>query len=680
MEGAAMPQESPRPADGWLARFRNSDVEERLSAIAELAQGGIEGFPSLLEALGDAEWRVRKSAVEQVLSLGFREEIVKGLMAGLKSEDNAALRNSAAEVLVRFGAAAVVALTAVVASADPDLQKFIVDILGEIGDRRATPVLVGLLPQFDENVAMAAIEALGKLRDVRAADPLIAVLRQDRPLLQFSAVKALQELGDGRAVEPLIACLGRKTLERAALEALGRIGDFRALNPLVQAVRLGTTKIRHTAVRALIDLHQRMPPDTKTKIICRIREVYEKSVGQYLQECLRSDDVTVKRNAIVFFGWMGDVQAIDSLVSAYDEGSKEEIVSAFIRMQREGVPKLLEIVPRTPDGLREGIARALGDIGDRKAVHGLAVLAADPNGHVRQSAAVALGQLEDPMGIRPLIHLLEDPFPNVQEASYAALTRLKGPVLISRLMELLETAKPGLRCHAAKLLGVFKVDQAKGRLTLDLKDPDPAVRRTALAVLDTLGGNATDLVHMALSDEDAAVRLEAIRILARRPDPAVEELLRPLLHDPDMWIRAEVIRLLGERGGASVAAILIPMLNDPLGMIQIAVCEALGNLKARDSRDALVRVLTSADHDVRQAAIVALGELGSGEAAVSVAPLLDDSHWGVRAAAAVALARVRASSAVPKLREVSQHDPDQLVRESAHFALDQLAVAWEQAS
>ena len=238
MEGAAMPQESLRPADGWLARFRSSDVEERLTAMAELAQKGMEGFPSLLEALGDAEWRVRKSAVEQVLALGLREETVKGLMAGLKSEDNAALRNSAAEVFGRFGALAVAPLTAAVASANPDLQKFIVDILGEVGDRRATPVLVGLLPQFDENVAMAAIEALGKLRDVRAVDPLIAVLRQDRPLLQFSAVKALQEVGDGRAVEPLIACLGRKTLERAALEALGRLGDSRALNPLVQAVRL----------------------------------------------------------------------------------------------------------------------------------------------------------------------------------------------------------------------------------------------------------------------------------------------------------------------------------------------------------------------------------------------------------------------------------------------------------
>jgi hypothetical protein len=37
-------------------------------------------------------------------------------------------------------------------------------------------------------------------------------------------------------------------------------------------------------------------------------------------------------------------------------------------------------------------------------------------------------------------------------------------------------------------------------------------------------------------------------------------------------------------------------------------------------------------------------------------------------------------SAAPRLREVAQQDPDQLVRESANFALDQLAVVWEQAS
>jgi HEAT repeat protein len=680
MDGASMREGSSESADPWLKRFRDSDVEQRLDAIGELAPDGVGASCYLLEALGDPEWRVRKSAAERLVALGFREDVIGGLIDGLKSPDNVALRNAAAEVLIRLSSVAVLPLLSVVTTADPDLRKFVVDILGAIGDHRATPALITLLSQRDDNVAMAAIEALGKLHDVRAVDPLIVVLRQDRPLLQFSAVKALQEVGDGRAVEPLIGCLGRQTLERAALEALGRIGDLRALNPLVQAVRLGSTKVKHTAVRALIDLHHRMPPDMKTKIVCRIREIYDKTVGRYILECLQSDDLAVKRNAMTFLGWMGDVQAIDALVAAYDETSKEEIVAAFIRMQREGVPKLLAVVHHAPDSLREGIARALGEIGDRKAVHGLSALASDRNGHVRQSAAFALGQLADPMGMRPLFQLLEDSYPNVREAAYHALTRFNGSSFATRLLELLESPKPLLRCYAAKLLGFFKISAATHRLTLDLKDPDPTMRRTALAALDTLGGDVTELFHVALSDEDAAVRLETIRILARRSDPPAQALLRPLLHDPDMWIRAEVIRILGESGGSDIVSGLLPSLEDPVGMIQIAACEALGKLRAPEGKAAMIRLLTSHDRDVKQAAAVALGELGGTDIGSHVAPLLDDPHWGVRAAAAVALGRAYAVSAVPRLREIAQRDPDQLVRESAHFALDQLAIALERAS
>jgi HEAT repeat protein len=481
-------------------------------------------------------------------------------------------------------------------------------------------------------------------------------------------------------VEPLIACLGRKTLERAALEALGRIGDLRALNPLTQALRLSAAKVRHIAVRALIDLHNRMPPDAKTTIIRRIREIYDKSVSQYVGECLASPDPVVKRNAMTFLGWMGDVQAIQFLVDAYDETCKEEVITALIQMQREGVPKLLAIVSRVPEGLREGIARALGEIGDRKAVHGLVQLAADPNGHVRQAAAVALGQLADPMGVRPLLHLLEDQYPNVQEAAYRALTRLKGPTLIKRLLELLESPRAGLRCHAAKLLGLFQVPEAQSRLTLDLKDPDPTVRRTALSALESLGGDVASIFHVALSDEDATVRLETVRILAKRRDAAIDDLLRPLLHDPDMWIRAEVIRLFGERGNAESAETLLMLVNDSVGMIQIAVCEALGKLRAKAAKPALVALLTSNDADVKQAAITAIGEIGGEDVGPRLIAMLDDSHWAVRAAAAVAIGRARVAHALPRLRDLAERDADQLVRESAHFAIDQLAVVLDQAS
>src|SRR3989338_742163 len=158
MEGSAMMQESNEPSDTGLKRFRDETVEQRVLAVAAWSREGVGAFPSLLAALGDPEWRVRKSAVDAVVALGPRGDTVNGVIEGLRSADNAALRNSAAEVLVRFGTNAVLPLLSALGSADPDLQKFIADILGEIGDRRATPALIRLLSQHDDNVAMAAID------------------------------------------------------------------------------------------------------------------------------------------------------------------------------------------------------------------------------------------------------------------------------------------------------------------------------------------------------------------------------------------------------------------------------------------------------------------------------------------------------------------------------------------
>ncbi|MFZ5862599.1 MAG: HEAT repeat domain-containing protein [Nitrospirota bacterium] len=662
------------------ARLASGEMEERVAAVADLARCGYEAVADLLTALRDSEWRVRKSAVEALVGLGWRADMAPHLIAGVADPDNASLRNAAAEVLVRFGLAAVPALLAAVPSAEPDVQKFVVDILGDIGDRRATTVLVRLVGQTDENVAMAAVEALGKLRDPRAVEPLADLLRQGRPLLQFSAVKALQEIGDGRAVEPLVGCLGKPTLERAALEALGRIGDGRVVNPLAQAIRLGSSKVRHVAVRAVIELYGRMPPDVKTKIICRMREIYDEPVSRYLRDSLAGGDAAVKRNAITVLGWMGDVQAIAALAAVYDESCREELVAACVRMQREGVPKLLAVIPRAPAGLREDVARALGEIGDRKAVHGLVELTGDPEGHVRQAAAAALGQLADPLGVRPLLQLLADPYPNVQEAAYRALTRLKSPGLVSRLLGLLDGSTVEIHCYAARLLGAFQAPEAHGRLMLDLKDPDPMIRRTGLAALESLGGDVRTVAHVALNDEDPTVRLEMIRILARRRDAVIDDLIRPLLHDPDIWIRAEVIRLLGERGAEGIEETLLLLVNDPVGLIQIAVCVALGTRKVRGALPAMIRLFSSNDPDVKQAAIAAAGEIGGEQIAEPVIPMLDHAHWGVRAASAVALGRARVTRALPRLRELAAQDPDHVVRESAHFAVEQLTMALDEAS
>jgi HEAT repeat protein len=168
--------------------------------------------------------------------------------------------------------------------------------------------------------------------------------------------------------------------------------------------------------------------------------------------------------------------------------------------------------------------------------------------------------------------------------------------------------------------------------------------------------------------------------LARQPNDAIDDLIRPLLHDPDIWIRAEVIRLLGGRGTKGIEDTLVLLVNDPVGLIQIAVCDAVGKLKVRGALPAMIRLFASSDPDVKQAAIAAAGEIGGEQIAESIIPMLNDSHWGVRAAAAVALGRARIARAVPRLRDLAAQDPDQLVRESAHFAVEQLTMMLDEAS
>ena len=664
-----------------LDGFRSLDVEQKLRAITTLKSNDAATLPYVLEAMADSEWRVRQSGVDGMVSAAPFCNAVDQVISALQSSHNGFLRDSATEALVRLGTNAVVPLLGKVRACDPYLKKLIMDILGAIGDCRAVPVCLSLMSETDENVAVSAIKALGKLKDDRAVEPLIAELRQDhRPLAQFSAVTTLQELGDGRAIEPLIAVLGRTSFEPAVLEALGHIGDSRVLNPLVQALRLGSVHVRHTAVHALIRLHHRMPADTRTKIVCRLREIYENDTARYLLACVHEGQHSVKRNAITVMGWMGDVNAIDALVAVFDESCKEEIVTAFALMQREAVPRLLDHLRHAPDELREGIVRALGEIGDRKAVHGLVLLAADSNGRVRQSVAGALGRLGDPMGVRPLLRLLEDSDSNVQEAAYHALIHFKGQTLIDRLMDFVGNAQPALHCYAAKLLGLFKAEQAKACLIQDLKNPDPTIRRTAIVALNMFGVDVEEICRTAVADEAPSVRLEAVRILAERQESFGEALLLPLLHDPVYEIRAEVIRVLGERRNPALIEMVLPFVSDQPKVITIAACEALVNLHARQAEKALANLLTSTDHEVRQAAVTALGSLAGVDVVDAVLPLLNDPCWNVRAATVVTLGKINATSMLGRLHEMAQGDPDHLVRESARFVLDQLAVSAERAA
>jgi HEAT repeat protein len=117
---------------------------------------------------------------------------------------------------------------------DPRIRQYLGMVLGKLGDRRATPVLLeGLRAPAIETRIYAAL-ALGQLRDPAALDGLLAAFREEERDVRKAAAYALGELGDRRAADPLAAALSDPVADvrfNAAI-ALARLGDSRAIGVL----------------------------------------------------------------------------------------------------------------------------------------------------------------------------------------------------------------------------------------------------------------------------------------------------------------------------------------------------------------------------------------------------------------------------------------------------------------
>ncbi len=241
-------------------KLESSDAEERREAAVDLghaARHDREAIPLLFRAMGDADWRVRKTAVEGLVSIGGAR-VIDGLLQALNTPDNAGARNSAIEALVQIGGPSIDALLNLVETSDPDVRKFVVDILGDIKDPRAVPALIGRLGDEDENVRVASAEALGKIRDPRAVDALVACLtRYDQGWLDYAAAEALGAIGDDRALEPLLAALGRSSLREPVLESLGKIGNASTLAPLISSLADPLRIVREVSAVAIAAIYRK---------------------------------------------------------------------------------------------------------------------------------------------------------------------------------------------------------------------------------------------------------------------------------------------------------------------------------------------------------------------------------------------------------------------------------------
>jgi len=614
----------------------------------------------LLGALGDPDWRVRKTAVEVLFADYPVEQFIGGLIDLLYRDDNAGARNSAIEALTGLGGKATGPLLSAFKTDNRDVRKFIIDILGEQEDNReALPLMLEALRDEDDNVRAAAVEHLGKTGETSVVDALVEMLGQGDLWTAYPAAEALGRIGDRRAVPQLLRALKRKPLREPVLNSLGRLADPSALPAIVALLEDTSVNIRAQALKAATELYRR---GVEGDLIAgEIRKTLGVGAVQQLAAFAGSEKPQQRLSAVVLLGLMKDQTAYEPLLRvAEEEELADEVRNAFVCIGRERPESLLRLF-ETDNPYRMRFLCSVADIILSPVYFGVLVgLLTHNDGHVRSSAALSVSKLSDVRAVDGLKRLLSDPYEDVQEAAVSALANLSWGVKPEDILNLLKDKNASVRRNAALLLGKTKAGGAVEDLGFALKDEDVKVRKAVIQALSAIGTDeAVRYLSHALTDENADVRISSILSLGVSGGPGVLDSLAILSSDPDNSVRVAAAKSLGLLRQERAVETLIGLLDDVNGFVVATAIESLAAVGGEDAKRAITSMLSSEDEEIRRTAITALAVFTDTEE--RIIPFLGDRDWATRAAAARALQGKTGDRVGRELRKLLEAEEDPAV-------------------
>jgi len=652
--------------DAIVNSLSSSEEETRRIAVVALASSSLEKSSELLFlAMGDTSWRVRKEAVEVFLSAPDADVFIGRLFNLLRSQDNAGLRNSAAEALIGLGKSSLPVLASHAQDGDSDVRKFVVDILGAIGDRSAVQLLVHALEDSDPNVAMAAAETLGTIGCSEALQPLLAALSRQDITLRFVILEALAKIGEPLPLEVVSPFLAEGLLKKAVYECLGSVGRAEAASLVVQGLAEAGKSVREAAVKALMAIRDRCPEEwAENAGDSLLQGLAATPVVEGLLVLLDTPDIALRRALIRLFGLIGDPRTAKAILrSCRSEQLLPDCIPALRSLGAVTIEFLDDEFFSGDEGARANILRLCGEMGLRASAALLRRALDEPSPQVREAAVRSVGRIGLIVLIPEVSALLEDFDQDVRIAALETLALFADldPSSVGKIAAVLAVAdEPEKRRDAVSLCGVLR---DRERLSLLMKDADDLVRRTAVQGLARLGGD--DAVHhltMALTDENSGVRIAAASTLGETGTQNAVEPLVLVMGDPDPWVRYAALRSLGGLGGDVALAAIESALVEADGLVSLAALDALRHFDTDSSRQLARRATAASNSDVVKSALELLAELEDPWLDEHWQEFLHHPHWDVRITVVRYLAGKLGQEALPLLQAALETETDDLVR------------------
>jgi HEAT repeat protein len=670
--------------------IRSDDAEVRRQAVIAIGQSPErEGLGAcLLEALGDAQWRVRKEAVRVAREHAVQLQIVPALVAAISQGENVGLRNAALDALQELGTPAAEALLEAFPGASEDARRFMVEALVCSSDERVVSTLEKASDDRDSIVAAAAMQALASMGGKQAERALKRQLQDEDSFRRMAALDGLIRLDaavEWEQIEPLLA---DRLARRAALGLLARCERPEAVAPLVQALSDRSTNLVASSAVSLSRLLDG-PLEVIDEVHRQLAGLSE-TVCERLRALSREGALEVRQAASQVLMLARD-QA--SLPAAVELASMDALPRATLQSLRPWgktpVRSLLTLVD-SPDERTRAVAlelacdltRELGAGGDpelrREIRNSLRQGIESRDSNVALSAARCLGEWGEEQDAEALVAAAENGTEEVARACGRSLLSLA-----ERARDAVRKAVGRARLQGANsaplaaVMGNLGGPDALARLKTALGSQDPSLRRQAVAGVAKLGGTeAADLVTFFLADENLDVQVTAAGALGSLRDregrPVGSDALLAALRSGPPAVQAAAARALGETGDSRAEPALRERVRGDDPAVALAALEALGQLGSPDLDDLLVEALSSPDEEVVKQALIAMGDLGSERAVERIAIALEHPGWDVRRLAADLLGGLRRREAAGALLARLETETDELVRDALRKALAEL--------
>ena len=350
--------------------------------------------------------------------------------------------------------------------------------------------------------------------------------------------------------------------------------------------------------------------------------------------------------------------------------------------QRRFDAPLLSSAARHPDRIvRRHAALAMGRIGDPAAVPYLVELLADPDTGVAADAAFALGLVGSADAIPPLRDIVlrarptaEVPGTPVEDAAAAALARIGGTGGADALRELLTRAVSGVssgNVSAATERALWEVWRLGTAAPVEVIAEFAAspIREVQLGALYSLARlrdpRAANLMLAATDHGDPELRAIAVRtLIAAYADSAgltrnaLSGRVRRLANDDDAQVRITALRTLATYRDSTLADVALDRLSDRDPNVRMQALATLGDLGGAQAEARLARAADDARvWGQRRQAVISYARVAGTRALEVIARWLTTDDWTWRAAGAEALGYIPADTVVPWLLHMTQ-DPD----------------------